>query len=39
MPLVAQAHHALVEGSDLGRYYQRIQQLLKKSEEIFELFL
>ncbi len=39
LPLAVQAHHGLVDGSDLGRYYQRIQQLLKKSEEIFELFL
>lgn len=39
MPLAVQAHHALVDGSDLGRYYQKIQQFLNKSEEIFELFL
>lgn len=38
MPLAVQAHHAVVDGSDLGRYYQKIQQLLEKSEEIFELF-
>lgn len=38
MPLAVQAHHAVVDGSDLGRYFQVIQQLLKKSEEIFELF-
>jgi len=39
MPLAVQAHHAVVDGSDLGRYYERIQLLLNKSEEIFELFL
>ncbi|MFK8163607.1 MAG: CatA-like O-acetyltransferase [Lewinella sp.] len=39
MPLAVQAHHAVVDGSDLGQYYQLIQQSLKKSEEIFELFL
>jgi chloramphenicol O-acetyltransferase type A len=39
MPLAVQAHHAVVDGSDLGRYYQKIQQFLNKSEEIFELFL
>ncbi len=38
MPLAVQAHHAVVDGSDLGRYYQLFQQLLKKSEKIFELF-
>lgn len=39
MPLAVQAHHAVVDGSDLGQYYQKMQQLLNKSEEIFELFL
>lgn len=39
MPLAVQAHHAVVDGSDLGRYYKRIQLLLNKSCEIFELFL
>lgn len=39
MPLAVQAHHAVVDGSDLGRYYQQIQRSLKKSEEIFDLFL
>ena len=38
MPLAVQAHHAVVDGSDLGRYFQVIQRMLKKSEEIFELF-
>jgi len=36
MPLAVQAHHALVDGSDLGKYYQRIQRLLDDSEKIFE---
>jgi chloramphenicol O-acetyltransferase type A len=35
MPLAVQAHHAVVDGSDLGAYYQRMERLLKKSEEIF----
>jgi chloramphenicol O-acetyltransferase type A len=39
MPLAVQAHHAVVDGSDLGQYYQRIHRSLKKSEEIFEPFL
>ena len=39
MPLAVQAHHALVDGSELGRYYQLIQDFFDKSEEIFELFL
>jgi chloramphenicol O-acetyltransferase type A len=38
MPLAVQAHHAVVDGSDLGRYFQQIQRLLKKSDKIFELF-
>lgn len=36
MPLAVQAHHAVVDGSDLGEYYRRIEELLKKSEEIFK---
>ena len=39
MPLAVQAHHAVVDGSDLGHYYKRIQLLLNKSDEIFKLFL
>ncbi|WP_020569043.1 chloramphenicol acetyltransferase [Neolewinella persica] len=39
MPLAVQAHHAVVDGSDLGSYFQQIQRSFKKSEEIFELFL
>lgn len=35
MPLAVQAHHAVVDGSDLGAYYQKIQLLLKKSAEVF----
>jgi len=38
MPLAVQAHHALVDGSDLGKYYQRIEQLLRKSAQIFSCF-
>lgn len=38
MPLAVQAHHAVVDGSDLGRYYETIQASLKKSGEIFKLF-
>lgn len=36
MPLGVHAHHAVVDGSDIGAYYQLIQRLLKKSEEIFK---
>jgi chloramphenicol O-acetyltransferase type A len=39
MPLAVQAHHAVVDGSDLGRYYQLIQQHFKKSAPIFKLFM
>lgn len=39
MPLAVQAHHALVDGSDLGKYYQQMQRLLHKSTEIFADFL
>lgn len=35
MPLAVQAHHALVDGRNLGEYYQLIEQYLKKSEKIF----
>lgn len=38
MPLGVQAHHAIVDGSDLGKYYQKIQRLLNQSEEIFKKF-
>ncbi|TXF91264.1 chloramphenicol acetyltransferase [Neolewinella aurantiaca] len=38
MPLAVQAHHAVVDGSDLGRYYQEIQRLFDKSEEILNFF-
>lgn len=38
MPLAVQAHHALVDGSDLGQFYDTIQRTLQKSIEIFELF-
>lgn len=39
MPLAVQGHHAVVDGSDLGRYFQLMQQYLKKSATIFELFM
>lgn len=38
MPLAVQAHHGLVDGSDLGRYYQQMERLLRKSTEIFADF-
>ncbi len=38
MPLGVHAHHALVDGSDLGRYYQKIQQHLDDCEKIFAIF-
>ena len=39
MPLAVQAHHALVDGSEMGRYYQLIQRDLRRSAEIFSDFL
>ncbi|SEQ64131.1 CatA-like O-acetyltransferase [Neolewinella agarilytica] len=39
LPLGVQAHHALVDGSDIGRYYQLLEQKLKDSENIFDKFL
>lgn len=39
MPLAVQAHHAVVDGSDIGRFYQIIQQKFKESEKIFKNFL
>lgn len=39
MPLAVQAHHALVDGSDLGKYYRQIQLFLDASEKIFEKFV
>jgi chloramphenicol O-acetyltransferase type A len=38
MPLAVQAHHAVVDGSDLGRYYQTIQRHLRQAHEIFKNF-
>ncbi len=38
MPLAVQAHHGLVDGSDLGKYYQRTGQLLRNCDEIFAEF-
>lgn len=39
LPLGVQAHHAVVDGSDLGRYYQLIEKYFRKSENIFEKFI
>ena len=33
--LAVQAHHAVVDGSDLGAYYQKIENLLADAEKIF----
>lgn len=38
MPLAVQAHHALVDGSDLGKYYQQIGRSLRNCEKIFADF-
>jgi len=29
MPLAVQAHHALVDGRDMGAYFEKVQMLLK----------
>jgi len=39
MPLGVQAHHAVVDGSDIGKYYQLIQRNLRDSEKIFAKLL
>lgn len=39
MPLAVQAHHALVDGSELGTYFRRIQHLLNDSDKIFTDFV
>lgn len=36
MPLAVQAHHALVDGSEIGEYYRQLRLLLGRSEQIFE---
>ena len=33
LPLAVQAHHALVDGKDMGHYYQAVQALLDEKEE------
>ena len=38
LPLAVQAHHALVDGSELGRYYQLIQRDLRAAAKIFAVF-
>lgn len=35
MPLAVQAHHAVVDGSHLGKYYQLIQRYLRDAEAVF----
>lgn len=35
MPLAVQAHHATVDGNDLGQYYQQVELLLRNASEIF----
>ena len=36
MPLAVQAHHGLVDGVHIGRYYQYFQGLLDKPEQLLE---
>lgn len=38
MPLAVQAHHGLVDGSEMGRYYQLFEHSARSSKEIFEQF-
>lgn len=35
LPLSVQAHHAVVDGSDLGRYFRELRRLLADSDKIF----
>ncbi|OAV44924.1 CatA-like O-acetyltransferase [Lewinella sp. 4G2] len=35
MPVAVQAHHALVDGRDLGEYYRVLQNLLKNCKKVF----
>ena len=39
MPLAVQAHHAVVDGSDLGAYYGVMKRLLGEVDKIFSDFL
>lgn len=36
MPLAVQAHHATVDGRDMGHYFQLVEQLLTDCEQLFE---
>jgi chloramphenicol O-acetyltransferase type A len=38
MPLAVQAHHAVVDGRDMGQYFQNVQTLLAESAEKFQDF-
>ena len=35
MPLSVQAHHAVVDGQDVGRYFNRIQELMNDPSPVF----
>ena len=37
MPLAVQVHHALVDGNEVGQYFDRIQKLLDNPNEIYNL--
>ncbi|MEL6656218.1 MAG: chloramphenicol acetyltransferase [Bacteroidota bacterium] len=37
MPLAVQAHHAVVDGSDMGRYFQGVEALLATAKPLFGL--
>lgn len=36
MPLAVQAHHALVDGSDMGKYFTRVQALLDAPDALID---
>lgn len=36
MPLNVQAHHALLDGIHLGRYFERVQRLLDTADDVFD---
>jgi chloramphenicol O-acetyltransferase type A len=36
MPLAVQAHHAVVDGSDMGHYFQQVQELLDDIETVIK---
>jgi chloramphenicol O-acetyltransferase type A len=35
MPLAVQAHHATVDGRDMGRYFQQVEALFARIDELF----